>query len=55
MTPKDVLRFVTAQRRPTERCRERGADLRRRVGAVGVDHQAAPGRGLEPLWLPGHP
>ena len=40
---------------PEERCRERGADLRRRVGVVDLDHQATAGRGVEPLWLSRHP
>ncbi len=55
VTPKDVLRFVTAQRRP-----RKGAENVVRIsdgesGIVGLDHQAAPRRSVEPLWLSRHP
>ena len=55
VTSKDVLRFVTEQRRPREGCRERRADLRRRLGVGNLDHQATACRGVQPLWLPRRP
>jgi len=50
VTPADVMAFVTAQRRPRP-----GAEKVVRIsdGAGGLvvgDDQAAPGRGVEPLW-----
>ena len=54
VTPKDVMAFVTAQRRPRP-----GAENVVRIdgssGTVGGDDQAPAGRGLELLWLPDHP
>ena len=55
---------VTAKRRAglrhlpasgSHRRRERGRDLRRADGTLGGDDQAASGRGVQPLWLPGYP
>ena len=54
VTPKDVMAFVTAQRRPRP-----GAENVVRIdggaGTVGGHDQAPAGRGLELLWLPDHP
>ncbi len=52
--PKDVMAFVTAQRRPKPGA-ENVVRIRRLSGSLGGDDQAASGGGLELLWLPDHP
>ena len=54
VTPKDVMAFITAQRRPRPGA-ENVVRIDGSVGTVGGDHQAPAGRGLELLRLPDHP
>ena len=52
--PKDVMAFVTAQRRPNPGPRTWCASGRI-SGTLGGDDQAPSGGGLELLWLSDHP
>ena len=52
---EDVFGFVNAQRRARVGRGERGADLRRRLGAVDGDDPASAGGGVGVLWLSGRP